>query len=631
MRKIRFILPLLIPIVIACSSKKGRSSSETSFSSISQEESSYSSEVISTSSKEESSETQSSEYSSYSSEQLSSSEDLSSESSSIYSTESESFSSEDSSSESSSVSSEQLSSKEESSSEELSSEDSSEESFESSSEEQSSESSEEMSSEESSEELSSEESSEEQSSEESSSSESSSEEIDDFWDHSQDHLRTGSKNIDFYNLNDLHGAIESSSSEPGIARISTYLAQKRDLNPDGYVITSSGDMWQGSADSNITKGALIDTWMDYEGFSAMALGNHEFDWTIDQILENQSKTATPFLACNIINNSTGQPVDWVKPYTTITRNGVHIGIIGAIGEGITSSIMAKNVAGLTFDDPSAYVAAHATYLRENGADVILFLYHESVYDISAKTASYVDAIFGGHNHQCESTMINSKPAVEGKSNGEYVSHIGITHNFSTKMTGCYDYGYDNTDLLYLDENPDVLAIRESYSEEIDAIKNQQIAYLPNYISKNDGVATTYNRYAYRYYYDNYGENEVYAVVTNNGRAYIPNGVVTYGDIYKALPFDNYLNLIYAKGSNIKKICSYSSSHWFIPSVSDNHIAYYDAPSYFNDDTYYYVLTIDYISVNTSYASWMNIVGNYMEEEALPRNIVSHYLAIDYPI
>ena len=608
MKRYKLLFPLIIPLLLSCAT--GRRSSKTESSSFSYSETSSFSE---SSSKSEEQSSQSSSGQEQSSQSISSSYNEST----MESSSSEDISSEEESSEDLS-SSEVVSSEEESSGDLPSSEDVSSEE----------ESSEDISSEESSEDISS----EEQSSEEQSSEYSSSEEIeDDLWDHSQDHLRTGTKNIDFYNLNDLHGAVETSSSEPGIARISSYLHDKRDANPDGYVITSSGDMWQGSADSNITKGALVDSWMDYEGFSAMALGNHEFDWKISQIKINQQFTKTPFLACNIINKTTKKPVDWVRPYTTITRNGVHIGIIGAIGKGITGSIIATNVADVTFDDPTSYVATHASYLRENGADVILYLYHETIYSINDETASYVDAIFGGHNHAIEKDLINGTPAVEGKSNGQYVSHINLSYNFSTDKVSYGSYGYDDSNLMYYDENPDVLAIREEFADQINAVKNREVARIPSYLSKSNGIPTTYNRYAYRYYNDNYGEHDVYAVVTNNGRDALYAGIVTYGDIYKALPFDNYLNLIYVSGAHVKEICTYTSSHWYIPSVGNYHISYSEASSYFEDNKYYYVLTIDYISVSTYYSSWMNIVGNYMEEEALPRNIFSHYLAIDYPI
>jgi len=79
------------------------------------------------------------------------------------------------------------------------------------------------------------------------------------WDESQDYLRTGTKTIDFYSLNDFHGSTENISAnyEPGINKLSTFFKNEKAKNPGGFVLTASGDMWQGSADSNLTNGRWV--------------------------------------------------------------------------------------------------------------------------------------------------------------------------------------------------------------------------------------------------------------------------------------------------------------------------------------------------------------------------------------
>lgn len=454
------------------------------------------------------------------------------------------------------------------------------------------------------------------------------------WDNSQLELRVGNKELDFYNLNDTHGAIENTTEEPGIAKIATYLNNKKNQNPNSFVLTSSGDMWQGSADSNITRGALMTDWMNYMGFSAMALGNHEFDWTIDAITQNQEIANFPFLACNIIETETNEPVSWVEPYTTLTRNGIRIGIIGAIGEGITNSILATNVKGLTFANPDSYVEKWSNYLKNNGADVILYLYHGTTEEMSDYIGTYCDAAFGGHNHKNEKRTIGSRgvPAVEAGSNGKNIGHINLKYSFSRKQVYWGDYGYDNSGLSRLGDDAGTNEIKAKYANQINIIKNEQVARIPRQLDSYYDVPHYYNRYAYRYYNDNVENPEsVYAVVTNNGRSDIHAGVVTYGSIYKALPFDNYLVLFHATGRSIKNITRYSSSHWYIPSISEDTINYDDAAQYFDNNTTYYVLTINYISENESYSSWLRPDHEFLEDEALPRNIFKHYLSLEYPL
>ncbi len=454
-----------------------------------------------------------------------------------------------------------------------------------------------------------------------------------FWDDAQDSLRFGSKNLDFYSLNDFHGSTEfdNDNYEPGIRKLSTYLKNKKNNNPDGFVLTSSGDMWQGSADSNITRGRLVNDWMNIADFSAMNLGNHEFDWTINTINANQATAEFPFLACNIIEDDTNQPVDWVEPFTTITRNGVHIGIIGAIGEGITSDILASNVEGLTFADPEPYVISWAQYLRNNGADIVLYLLHDTVTNISADEGNAVDAIFGGHTHTGESRPSSnySTTAIQAWSNGKDVGHIALTYSFTNELVTASEGEILDTrsfQIASLTDDAETSSMYQTYLDnEISAIKD--VVRLPDGpgIAKGD-IPNIYNQYAYRYFKefkDTSDTYDIFMVQTNNARSAIACGDVTYGMIYKALPFDNALYLVTVKGSDIISELSWYG-YFYLPSqnsqINGNNLSSYLVPS-----QTYYVLMVDYIAQKSPMCDAVTVVETYTDEDSLPRNIVSRYI------
>ena len=84
--------------------------------------------------------------------------------------------------------------------------------------------------------------------------------------------------IDFYALNDLHGKLLDNSSQPGVDELTTYLKNAK-ANDDYSVILASGDMWQGTSESNLTHGMMMTEWMNAIGVVSMTLGNHEFDWS----------------------------------------------------------------------------------------------------------------------------------------------------------------------------------------------------------------------------------------------------------------------------------------------------------------------------------------------------------------
>ena len=137
--------------------------------------------------------------------------------------------------------------------------------------------------------------------------------------------------IDFYNINDLHGKIFDGELHPGVDEMTTYLRNAQ-ATKDNVILLSSGDMWQGSAESNLTNGALTTEWMNDLGFAAMALGNHEFDWGEDPIAANAELAEFPLLAINVYDPDTDAQEEYCQSSVIVQCDGVQVGIIGAIGD-----------------------------------------------------------------------------------------------------------------------------------------------------------------------------------------------------------------------------------------------------------------------------------------------------------
>ena len=108
------------------------------------------------------------------------------------------------------------------------------------------------------------------------------------------------KFVDLYAINDFHGSVNENGNERGILKVGTYLKQKR--KQDNTLVLSSGDMWQGSIESNYNRGELLTYVMNNVGFDCFTLGNHEFDWGVSVIKDNKQLVSyTKFLGANIYN------------------------------------------------------------------------------------------------------------------------------------------------------------------------------------------------------------------------------------------------------------------------------------------------------------------------------------------
>jgi 2',3'-cyclic-nucleotide 2'-phosphodiesterase/3'-nucleotidase len=362
--------------------------------------------------------------------------------------------------------------------------------------------------------------------------------------------------IDLYNINDFHGMVEHnvSNGELGINRLAGYFADRLIENPNSLFL-SSGDMWQGSADSNITRGRLVVDAMNLMGFSAMAIGNHEFDWTDEVIISNRDRSNFPLLGININDKRTGQRAAFADPYVMVERSGVKIGIIGTIGAGLESTILTSAVANYDFVFYSDLVREASADLRNAGADIVVLINHDGTVENGA--LPYVDAVFNGHTHRREVLHINNKPVYQGLAYGQAISHVRFSVNktlntvtFLQSQSGVYTYADLNNKGQFPAELPAMKTIYDQYlTSEINVVKNEVVGTADGFFSRQQLGRLAVDEML------RFGQSvkpEVVASFHNTGgvRATLNSGTVTYGDLYRAFPFDNELMIVEVTGNEL---------------------------------------------------------------------------------
>src|SRR5271157_2456622 len=146
---------------------------------------------------------------------------------------------------------------------------------------------------------------------------------------------TAPVDLTILHVNDTHGSIlpyiEGTSGESQMVGGAAYLArmiqEERSKNPDGVLLLSAGDMFQGTPVSNLFKGESVADVMNYLKFDAMAIGNHEFDWGMDALRQLIASSRFPYLSANI-KDERGRYLPSVKSYIIVERKKVKIAIIG---------------------------------------------------------------------------------------------------------------------------------------------------------------------------------------------------------------------------------------------------------------------------------------------------------------
>lgn len=447
-------------------------------------------------------------------------------------------------------------------------------------------------------------------------------------------------NFDIYVVNDLHGKFADTDMQPGVDELSTYLRAAQFSN-ENTILLSSGDMWQGSSESNLTKGFIMTDWMNNMGFTAMTLGNHEFDWGEDVIRENEEIAEFPFLAINIYNKETNERVKYCDPSVMVDMNGVQIGIIGAIGDCYSSiaSDWTKEIYFLTGNDLTELVKEEAEKLRQAGADFIIYSLHDgyggkdysdkasdsvlSGYYNSILSDNYVDLVFEAHTHRYY--VKQDKYGVyhlQGGGDNQGIAYVDVDVNSVTGSSVVNTAKFVGTEqYTSYSDDPIVEELLTKYDEQV-SVGNQVLGYNNSNLSGDQLRSICADLY-YEFGEEQWGDQ--YKIVLGGGffsvrsPGYLPKGDVTYSQLQMILPFDNYLVLCSIKGKDLK-------NNFFETDNTNYFISYGDYGSQLKDNIdlneTYYVVVDTYTS--TYGPNKLTEIQRY-EQNVFARDLLADYI------
>ena len=355
--------------------------------------------------------------------------------------------------------------------------------------------------------------------------------------------------INLFSMNDFHGGTYSDIST--LEYIGGYFKAQK-ANNANTIILSNGDIFQGAALSNYYYGEPIVDVFNNIGFDGFIVGNHEFDWGIDEVLkyrdgvEENGEMDYPILAANIVYIDTQQPLENTQPYIIKEVNGVRVGIIGLIGE-VINSISASRVQNIEFLDPADVAYDYAAELRtEQNCDIVVIYIHDGSsfnYEVSGFTGDhYIDAVFNGHTHADQASTISRTsglPLVYAQAHNDEDSLFAqISLVYDTQTEAVIDVSSRTVSLDEIESYYDL-----SISAILDAYQNDTV--YTNFVSQVlANVASTYNRYDLATWgasvIRDYAGVDIGAINSGGFRNNMPYGTLTMGDMIGIYPFDNYI-------------------------------------------------------------------------------------------
>lgn len=219
------------------------------------------------------------------------------------------------------------------------------------------------------------------------------------------------KQLVVLHTNDVHSTImplnenldnKDLAGRGGFVRRVNMIKEQRAQHPD-LLFFDSGDFSQGSGYYTLFKGEVEIGLMNQMGYDAATIGNHEFDFGLENMARIFRMANFPIVCSNY--DFTGTSCEGlVKDYITLKRNGLKIGVFG-LGAPLKGLVSNKNCEGVKFLDPSETAKKYIELLRkQEKCDVVICLSHLGWQISDYPDEQFIreidgcDLVLGGHTH-----------------------------------------------------------------------------------------------------------------------------------------------------------------------------------------------------------------------------------------
>ena len=401
----------------------------------------------------------------------------------------------------------------------------------------------------------------------------------------------GEKHITILGTSDMHGNIWGFSYEDsketdnnGMARLYTYIQQVRAENPNTILI-DAGDDIQGTIMTDDIYNKIpeephpVVAAMNYMGYDAMTLGNHEFNWGIDTMQKILSQAQFPVLAANVKDASGGFVTG--AGWTIVEKDGVKVAVIGVVTPDVPIWDGGKEgVEACTYEAANTAVKNAIAEIGD-GADGIVVSAHMGMYaefdeDGGSDSAQKIlddnpeiDVLQVAHNHVVVSETQGDTVIGGVRNGGRDIARFDLTLDQNNHVTDATVEIVDMTGVTPSQALRDIELVKESHQKTIDFITGggsgedgeggaalgsttakfqpvDEIAGLPEGKLQDTAVMDLINKVQL----ENSGA-DVSAAALFKDTSDLPEGDINYGNIFDIYKFDNTLYRVTVTGKELK--------------------------------------------------------------------------------
>ena len=379
--------------------------------------------------------------------------------------------------------------------------------------------------------------------------------------------------------NDVHGRIVEEKGVIGDAKLAAVIEEERKNNPSTLVV-DAGDAFQGLPISNSSKGEERAKLLNEMGYDAMAVGNHEFDFGLDEAKKYKEILNFPLLSSNTYVNG----ARLFEASTIVDKDKNVVGdefvVIGVTTPETATKTHPKNVQGVTFKDPISEVNSVIDEVEARAAAegktyknyvVLAHLGVDTTTPVEWRGSTLAEAlsnnpklkgkrvtVIDGHSHTVQSTTYGDN--VTYNQTGSYLNNIGkITYKANQLLGNPQQISAASTKDVV--PNAKIAAmvkkIKEAYdAENAKVVRDNSPVELngqrENVRVRETNLGNVVADALYEYGQTGFSHKTDLAVTNGGGlRETIAKGKpITKGDVIAVLPFGNTISQIKVTGQNI---------------------------------------------------------------------------------
>lgn len=369
-------------------------------------------------------------------------------------------------------------------------------------------------------------------------------------------------------FNDLHGHLlpfeiktaDGVRQVGGIARVATLIRRIREHNNAKQirtVVLVAGDILQGTPMSTVFKGAPDVKCLNAMGVDAMTVGNHEFDFGLENFQKLAEAAQFPFLSANIVEKRNGAGLCRAFLTIPLADDGLALTVIGVTTQDLLITTKAENVAALDVLDPVSAVERVFSQVKRLGPVLVLSHCKHQTDRSIARAVPDIAAIIGGHDQILLSPYrrVGDVPVFQAFEKGRYLGRIDLRIDPRTKKAELVGNAYLPI-TADIPPDPDIAAIVTDYDARLGDTFKAVIGRAGAFL---DG-----DREHVRYQETPLGNFVADIMVAHTGaeiglinagalRASIKAGPVTVADVFKAMPYGNELMVVRLTGKEIEKV------------------------------------------------------------------------------